>query len=193
MAQIKPGPTVTISCGASPLLAACNLSSNNVLQPFSPELLQIVLFKRADIQEEFKIRPGLLPLFEFKARQLDTACIIGDLRKNVPPRGRVSKKGCLSRQLSFNCRVNGICNYALAAIVIDFYAIKALKVLQVRVQQLGYISRDSLGKTLCARKRPLFLITATRVPERQPLAHIRKRNKLLLATIEILPYSHHAP
>ena len=188
MAQVKPKQTATIGREATPPRAERIRSSNIALQPLAPKLLQVVLFKGADVRKEFKISPGLLPLFEFEARQLDTAYIIGNLRENIPPRGCVSKKGSLTRQPSLDCGVNGICNYTLAAIVIDFHAIKALEVLQIRIQQLGYIRRDPLGKTLCARKSPLFLIAAARIPEWQPLTHVGKRNKLLLATIEILPF-----
>lgn len=156
MPHIQPESTAAIGRGATPPRAERIRSSNIALQSFAPKPLQVVLFKGADTREEFKVSPGLLPLFEFEARQLDTAYIIGNLREDIPPRGCVSKKGSLTRQPSLDCGVDGICNYALAAIVIDFHMIKAMKVLQIRIQQLGYIRRDPLGKTLCARKSPLF-------------------------------------
>lgn len=92
MAQNQSSLTVSMSYGAAPQPREQHPSHGSLLQLLAAQLLQIVLFKGADIRKELKIRLGLLSLFEFKTRQLDAACIIGHLRENIPSRRRIAKK-----------------------------------------------------------------------------------------------------
>ena len=152
------------------------------------ELTQIVLFKCAFSREELDICSGLLVPLEFESCEFNSANIIGDLRKMIHLGRSVFEEDCALGKSCFDRGMNGSGYHALPAIVIDFDRVKALKVFQVVRKKACDILFDLSGKALRSGQCPVFFIAKTNVPDWQALAHIRKRNELLLSGVNILPF-----